>query len=94
LFAAAVPVCGGGDPSRSKRIAHLPIRAFHGQKDNVVPTEGSREIVEALKKAGSKVKYTEYPGVGHNSWTPAWSEKELIPWLFKQRTSSLPAGFL
>ena len=85
LFAAAVPVCGGADPSQSKSIAHLPIWAFHGEKDTVVPTKGSREMVEALKKAGSKVKYTEYPGVRHNSWTLAWSEEELIAWLFKQR---------
>ena len=87
LFAAAVPVCGNNDPSQAKRVIHLPIWVFHGEKDKTVPTKSSRDIVAALKKAGSKVKYTEYPGVGHNSWTPAWSEKDLIPWLFKQHKS-------
>jgi len=87
LFAAAVPVCGNNDPSQAKKVIHLPIWVFHGEKDKTVPTKSSRDIVAALKKAGSKVKYTEYPGVGHNSWTPAWSEKDLIPWLFKQHKS-------
>ena len=84
-FAAAVPVCGGGDSSQAKRVADLPIWVFHGGKDNVVPTEYSRDIVAALRKLGSKVKYTEFPGVGHGSWTPAWADENLIPWLFKQR---------
>jgi predicted peptidase len=43
-------------------------------------------VVEAIKKRGSKViKYTEYPDCGHGSWGLAWQEKELIPWLFKQK---------
>ena len=92
LFAAAVPVCGGADPSQSKSIAHLPIWIFHGEKDRVVHTKLSREMVAALRKAGSKVKYTEYPGVGHACWTRAWSEKELIPWLFKQRNRFAAGG--
>ena len=83
-FAAAVPVCGAGDPTQAKSIAHIPIWAFHGDKDTAVPTKGSREMIEALKQAGSKGKYTEYPGVGHNSWSRAWSEEDLVPWLFKQ----------
>jgi len=93
LFAAAVPICGGADPSQSIRIAHLPIWVFHGEKDHIVPAKGSREMVEALKKAGSKVvKYTEYPGVGHACWGPAWREKELIPWLFEQRNKFAAGG--
>jgi len=48
---------------------------------------GSRERVEALRKEGSEIKYTEYPGVGHNSWVPAWSDQELIQWLFDQHIS-------
>lgn len=92
-FAAAIPVCGGGDFHQAKRIAHLPIWAFHGDKDTVVLPRASRRMVEALKKAGSKnVEYTEYPGVAHASWVPAWKEKELIPWLFKQRNRFAARG--
>jgi predicted peptidase len=83
-FAAAVPVCGAGDPAQAKSIAHIPIWVFHGDQDTIVPTKGSREMVEALKQADSKVKYTEYKGVGHNSWSLAWKEKDTISWLFKQ----------
>ncbi|MCG7850909.1 MAG: prolyl oligopeptidase family serine peptidase, partial [Methanosarcinaceae archaeon] len=86
LFAAAVPVCGSGDPSEAKRIAHMPIWNFHGSEDGVVPTQGSRDMVAALKKEGSKVIYSELEGVNHGSWIPAWETKELIPWLFKQRS--------
>ena len=92
LFAAAVPVCGNNDSSQAKRIAHIPIWTFHGGKDKVVPTKTTRDMVAALKKEGSPVKYTEYSGVGHNSWIPAWSEKDLVPWLFKQRNNELESS--
>lgn len=86
LFAAALPICGGGDPDRVSSYApHTAVWAFHGDKDPVVPPELSRIMVEALKKAGGRVKYSEYPGVGHDSWKNAFSEPELLPWLFRQK---------
>lgn len=85
MFAAAVPVCGVGDPSEAKRIAHMPIWNFHGDKDGVVPVKASRDMVTALKKEDSKVIYSELKGVNHGSWIPAWETEDLIPWLFKQR---------
>jgi predicted peptidase len=84
LFAAGVPVCGGGDESTAERIVKIPIWVFHGDKDNSVPVARSRTMVEALKKAGGHPKYTEYPGVGHNSWDKAYADPELMNWLFKQ----------
>ena len=81
-FAAAVPVCGAGDPSKAEGIKDLPVWAFHGDKDGAVPVSGSREMVAALKKAGGEPKFTEFPGVGHNAWTPAWRNPELVAWLF------------
>jgi poly(3-hydroxybutyrate) depolymerase len=85
LFAAAVPVCGGGDEALAARIKDIPIWCFHGGADNVVPVGRSRNMIEAIKAAGGKPKYTEYPGVGHNSWDKAYSEPELAGWLFAQR---------
>jgi predicted peptidase len=85
LFAAAIPICGAGDPSKAKDVAHVPVWAFHGEKDPAVPVSGSREMVEALKKVGGSPRYTEYPGVGHNSWSPAFEEKEFWGWLFAQK---------
>ncbi len=83
-FAAAVPICGGGDWNQAKTIRHTPLWIFHGKKDKVVLPEQSRKMVHALKKAGTKPRYTEYRKVGHDSWTPALKEPELLTWLFSQ----------
>jgi predicted peptidase len=85
LFAACVPICGAGDPSRAKDIARVPVWAFHGEVDGAVPVSGSREMIAALKKAGADPKYTEYAKVGHNSWSPAFEEKEFWNWIFAQK---------
>lgn len=83
-FAAAVPICGGADDSRSKDFAGTSFWIFHGGSDGVVPVGRSRSIYHLLKAAGIEAKYTEYPGVGHNSWTKAYHEPGLGEWLFAQ----------
>lgn len=83
-IAAAVPVCGGGDTSKAAAMAKIAFWVFHGGADDVVPPAFSHDMVAALKKAGTKVKYTEYPGVGHHSWTKAYEEPGLPEWLFSQ----------
>jgi len=85
LFAAAVPVCGGADELTAPQVKDLPIWCFHGGADTTVPTQRSRNMIEALKKAGGSPKYTEFPGVGHNSWDKAYSTAEMIQWLFEQK---------
>jgi predicted peptidase len=85
MFAAAVPICGGGDESQAEKIAKMPIWVFHGAKDPIVKPERSREMVDALKKAGGNPKYTEYPGVAHNSWEKAYKDHEMFKWLFEQK---------
>lgn len=92
LFAAAVPVCGAGDPLHAADLAHLPIWAFHGGNDPVVPPSGSKEMVEAIQRADGNIKYTEYSGVGHDSWIRTWKEEALIPWLFSQTNSAPVLG--
>ncbi len=74
------------DPYRetARKIAHIPVWAFHGESDSSVPVGESRKLHEALEAVGGNVKYTEYPGVGHNSWDRAYNEKELIPWMLSQ----------
>ena len=85
LFAAAVPICGGGDVRRARDIRKLPIWVFHGDADTNVKVECSRRMVAALKNNGNrKMRYTEYEGVAHNSWDRAYSDMEMIEWLFKQ----------
>ena len=85
MFAAAVPICGGGNPAKAEQMKSVPIWAFHGDRDELVPVSESRKMVEALKRAGGKVKYTEYQGVGHSAWDQAFAEAELLPWLFTQK---------
>lgn len=83
-FAAAVPVAGGGDPTHVGRTKSA-VWAFHGERDRVVPVRRSREMIQALKKAGRKPKYTEYPNAGHDIWNRAFGEPDLADWLFQQR---------
>jgi predicted peptidase len=86
-FAAAVPICGGGDSreEKVKPITNLPIWAFHGDSDTAVKTQRSRDMIAALKKAGGTPRYTEYPNTGHNSWTATYANREMYEWLFAQR---------
>jgi predicted peptidase len=85
LFAAVVPICGGGDEHAAERLLKTPIWAVHGDADTAVPVERSRRMIEAIKAAGGQPKYSELPGVGHNSWTPAYSDPEgVLPWMFEQ----------
>ena len=84
LFAAAVPVCGGGDVSKAASIAHIPIWIFHGAEDPAVNPQLSIDMAAALTKAGAHPGLTVYPEVGHFSWLGAYSDKHMIEWLFKQ----------
>jgi predicted peptidase len=91
VFAAAVPLCGDGSASRIVAARGVPIWAFHGAKDPLVPVAGSRDLVAALQRAGSPVKYTEYPDVEHNVWTRAYVDPQLHEWLFRQRRATATA---
>lgn len=85
LFAAAVPVCGGGDVTKAATIAHIPLWIFHGALDGAVDSKLSRNLVEALTDAGAHPGYTQYPEVGHFSWIAAYSDPMMMEWLFSQR---------
>ncbi len=84
LFAAAVPVCGAGDSSKASTIAHIPIWIFHGAEDAAVNPHYSLDMFNALTKAGAHIGYTQYPEVGHFSWLRAYSDKQMMEWLFRQ----------
>ena len=85
LFAAAMPMCGGGDPDDARRIAKTPVWAFHGVLDDRVEVAESRRMVAAVRKAGGKPRYSEYPDEEHNVWHRAFREPEFLSWLFAQR---------
>jgi predicted peptidase len=83
-WAAIVPVCGGGNPKTAEKIKDIPCWIFHGDADKAVNVQKSRDMFDALKAAGSSARYTEYPGVGHNSWDRAYGTAELFDWMGKQ----------
>lgn len=95
-FAAVVPICGGvvrpggtaagdayGDVAR--KLGKTPVWIFHGDADPTVPVSESQKMNASIKAAGGNVRYTEYPGVKHNSWDKAYAEPDLAAWLFEQR---------
>lgn len=84
-FAAVAPICGGGDPAEVHVIKHLPVWAFHGAKDPLVPLEESEEMVDALKACGGNVKFTVYPEAGHDSWSKAYEDPELYEWFLSHK---------
>ncbi len=92
-FAAVVPICGGGQPQvMAPILAKVPLWVFHGADDGVIPAEYSRDMVDAIRAEHPvELRYTEYPGVDHNSWDRAYSEPELPKWLFCHELTSAPA---
>ena len=84
LFAAGLPLCGGADPAQAALIKGIPIWAFHGRLDDSVYPKYDWQIVEALRKAGSPVKYTEYSTMGHNIWDITYYNPAVLEWLFAQ----------
>ena len=86
LFAVAIPICGAVHPERLKAAAgKINFRLFHGDADNVVSVDFSRSAYRVLKQGKAKVEYYEFPGINHNSWTPAFNKEDFMKWLFTQK---------
>lgn len=88
-FAAIAPICGGGEfitplLADKSQLATLPIWAFHGAKDPVVPLQESQRMVDHMKQIGVKeVKFTVYPDAMHDCWTQTYSNPELFDWFLE-----------
>lgn len=91
-FAAAVPICGGGDPSQVAAMKNIPTWVFHGDQDRAVPLKRSQDMVEALKQAGGDVKLTVYEGVGHDSWTRTYDNEKLYEWMLSHKRKTEKKG--
>ena len=86
LYASGVPICGGGDPKSAETLKNIPIWAFHGEKDDVVPATKTHEMEDAILKAGGKkILSTYYPEAGHDSWTEAYNTPALFAWMMLQQ---------
>jgi predicted peptidase len=84
-FAAAVPICGGGDPAWAGRLKDLPLWVVHGAQDDTVPIGQSEEMVRALRAVGGNVEFTVYPEAGHDCWTQTYDDPKLYGWLLRHR---------
>lgn len=84
-LAAIAPVCGIGDTERARRVARVPVWAFHGALDDVVPLAGDLEMVTRVRRVGGWVRFTIYPDTGHDAWDQAYAEPDLYDWLLRQR---------
>lgn len=84
LFAAAMPICGGFDPTKAAALKDIPCLVFHGSDDSVVPVAGSRNMANAVNAAGGTVEYIEYAGENHQVWERTYLNKKAIDWLFQQ----------
>ena len=84
FFAAAVPICGGVNTDRlAKFKGKTAFRLFHGDQDDTVQPKFSQEAYKTLQSIGAEAQYTEYPGVNHASWVPAFKEPDFLSWMFK-----------
>lgn len=84
-IAAAIPICGGGETKWAEQLKQVPLWAFHGDADNVVPLKASEEMAEAVRAAGGDVELTVYKGVGHNSWTETYDNPKIYEWLLEHK---------
>ena len=82
MFRKIAPVCGGGTPWRAERI-QAKIRAFHGDRDTVVPPESSYQMVDAAKRAGKDALLTVFHDVDHGSWDMAYLTTNVLEWLME-----------
>src|SRR5699024_12032812 len=88
LFAAMVPIAGGGDPEMVEVLKDKPIWAFHAEDDSVIPVEHTRDAIQAIKEAGGNPVYTEYSeelGYDHAYGEAAYDNEEMIEWMFQQK---------
>ncbi len=83
-LAAIAPVCGYVDTAAVAAMRRVPVRAYHGDQDPFVPLERQQACVAELQRLGGTASLTVYPGVGHDSWTRAYDDPGLVPWLLAQ----------
>ncbi|MDF1695833.1 MAG: prolyl oligopeptidase family serine peptidase [Saprospiraceae bacterium] len=84
MFAAASAICGAGSEEKAKEFSSLPIRIYHGEEDQVVLVEESKEMIQALRDAGGEPEVYLYPDVNHSSWDNAFAEDDFISWMFEK----------
>jgi predicted peptidase len=91
-FAAIAPVCGSWDGTDACQLRNVPVWAFHGAKDDIVPIGGDQAMVDAINACGGSARLTVYPDAGHDAWTATYADQSLYDWLLKQRRGKQAGG--
>jgi hypothetical protein len=91
-FAAIAPMCGFTSHTEFigknvARLANMPIWAFHGQDDLVVPVEETDRVIEKLLGRNEDLKVTIEPGVGHGIYWSVYPHTGLYDWFLQYSTS-------
>lgn len=92
LFAAGIPVCGGGNTELAPRISDAGVWAFHGAEDKNVPVQLSRDMISEIESAGGEPRYTEFPNRAHDIWNDVMQTPGVLDWLFEQKLSPEPVS--
>ena len=80
-FAAIAPICGSGIYWNAGSLKDIPVFMYHGDCDNVVPIEGSIDMLKAINKSGGNAQLKICYGVGHNAWDYAYTDDALTEWM-------------
>lgn len=84
MFAALVPVCGGGMYWNAERLKNMPVWTFHGALDDDVYPDESIKMVYRINKSGGNAKITVFEKADHNAWDPAYALDDMWDWMFEQ----------
>ena len=88
MFAAAVPVCGGGNEMNAQSYVDIPIVMYHGTADPTVSFQSSQRTYDAILAAGgTKALLIPLEGVAHDAWKNAYADRNMFAWLFAQDKS-------
>ncbi|MEI6514755.1 MAG: hypothetical protein WCO77_02150, partial [bacterium] len=84
-FAAAIPIAAGWDPRSIRHSVPTTVWAFYNRDESAFNRHTCDAMLDAMARKGGVVRRTVYPSGGHDSWSAAYAEPDLIPWLFKQK---------
>lgn len=86
LFAAIVPVAGGGHPDHAASLQNMPVWAFHGETDEIIPLFHSSDMIDAIRETGNaNAHLTVLPGAGHGIAANIYSRREIYTWMLQYR---------
>jgi pimeloyl-ACP methyl ester carboxylesterase len=86
-----IPISGVWDPGDACRLRGIPVRAYHGARDAVVPLADETEMIASVRACGGDATLTVYADTGHDAWTRRYADPALYAWLLAQRRRPAPA---